>query len=151
MPQVALLQIAAGALASKVLTQGLGLTGDERRDVTMCTTFANSGPLPLIFVEALFASGGRGGSRSTAAAAALQADVTACISFYLLAWSPLFWSYGRYIFGTYENSNNRRNNEASSGSAATTILAKVKPILSPPVLGCLWGVLIGGVPVLQRL
>jgi hypothetical protein len=69
-----------------------GLPGSEQgREVRVCSTFANSGPLPLLFVDALF----RSHPDPT-----LRPRAVAYISFYLLAWSPLFWTYGyRYARG----------------------------------------------------
>lgn len=51
----------------------------------VCSTFANSGPMPLLFVDALFRSHPD---------PSLRGRAVAYISFWLLAWSPLFWTYG---------------------------------------------------------
>lgn len=45
----------------------------------------SAGPLPLLFVDALFKSHPD---------PTLRPRAVALISFYLLAWSPLFWNYG---------------------------------------------------------
>jgi predicted permease len=135
MPIAAVLQIGLGALAGNVITATAGLEQDEARDVRMCTTFANSGPLPLIFADALFAG------------SSLQAEVAACVSFYLLIWSPLFWSLGRVILGTYADTDAAAN---ADQSAVSKIVKEVKKILSPPVIGSILGVIVGGVPILQR-
>lgn len=50
------------------------------------------GPLPLLFVDALFKSHPD---------PTLRPRAVALISFYLLAWSPLFWNYGyRFVCNT---------------------------------------------------
>ena len=135
MPLAAVLQIGLGALAGSVITGTAGLQEDEARDVRMCTTFANSGPLPLIFADALFAG------------STLQAEVAACVSFYLLVWSPLFWSLGRVVLGTYADDADAAGKDVS---AVSKMVQQVKKILSPPVIGSILGVIVGGVPVLQR-
>jgi auxin efflux carrier family protein len=146
MPLIAALQIAMGAIVGKVVCK-LGRINDEseQSQVQMCTTFGNSGPLPLIFSEALFAGAAGRGS-------ALFRDVAACISFYLLVWSPLFWSFGRVILGTYNNGSS--NSNAVNGQQATfmnKVKDEVKKFLSPPVIGSILGVLIGTIPVLRSL
>jgi predicted permease len=138
MPLAAVLQIGLGAIAGSVITGTAGLEQDEARDVRMCTTFANSGPLPLIFADALFAG------------SALQAEVAACVSFYLLIWSPLFWSLGRVVLGTYADNADSAGAASKDVSAVSKIVKEVKKVLSPPVIGSILGVIVGGVPVLQR-
>lgn len=135
MPVAAVLQIGLGAIAGSVITKTTGLHDEEARDVRMCTTFANSGPLPLIFADALFAG------------SSLQAEVAACVSFYLLIWSPLFWSFGRVILGTYADTDEEA---AAAVSGSAKLVKEVKKILSPPVIGSILGVLVGSVPPLQK-
>lgn len=125
MPLAAMIQISLGSLTAKAVNKVLKFPEEEARDFTMCTTFGNSGPLPLIFADALF-----GG--------ALRADVTACISFYLLMWSPLFWSAGRMILGTYDGAGD------SEKKGMSRIKSEVGKLLSPPVIGSILGVVIGG-------
>ena len=95
LPLAALIQISLGAIAAKVITtrrfgirpRFLGIDTEDdaaANDIRMCTTFANSGPLPLILSDALFSG-------------SVLSDVAACISFYLLVWSPLFWTFGKII------------------------------------------------------
>lgn len=134
-PFVAVLQIGLGALTGLFVTKVTGIKGDEARDVRMCTSFANSGPLPLIFADALFAG-----------KPAISSQITALISFYLLVWSPLFWSFGRMILGTYGSYQTHE-----SVSFSTKIFREVKRFLSPPVIGCLFGITIGIVPFLRNV
>jgi len=135
MPAAAVLQIGLGAIAGMFITKTAGLQDAEARDVRMCTTFANSGPLPLIFADALFAG------------STLQAEVAACVSFYLLIWSPLFWSFGRVILGTYDDED---ADAAASITGVGKIVKEAKKILSPPVIGSILGVIVGSVPFLQK-
>lgn len=134
MPLTAVLQIGLGALVGSIITKFAGMDNAEARDVRMCTTFANSGPLPLIFADALFS-----GSQTAS-------QVAACVSFYLLIWSPLFWSFGRVILGTYGSD---AATEKEQG-ALEKVVVEVKKILSPPVIGSILGVLVGSVPMLQQ-
>lgn len=141
MPLTALIQIGLGNIVGRVVTQGVNIDDPgERRDVIMCTTFANSGPLPLIFSDALFATASRG-----AVGAAIQSDVAACISFYLLMWSPLFWSYGKVILGTASlNDKNQKKNLKEQ------VEAQLKLFFSPPVTGAVLGLLIGSIAPIRK-
>lgn len=132
MPLTAILQIALGGLVGLLLTKFQSFSDNEARMVRMCTTFANSGPLPLIFADALFGSN-----------AGVLSEVAACVSFYLLVWSPLFWSYGRVILGTYGSK--------SSGTKLQRIVEETRKLLSPPVLGSILGVVVGSLPICRRL
>jgi predicted permease len=144
LPALAVVQIVSGHLAGRALTKGLRITEPtEVKNVQMCTTFGNSGPLPLIFADALF-GGGNG---------LLQSQVTACISFYLLAWSPLFWTFGKIILRDEADDDNAvvvddavPRWKRQWNSARTTLMK----ILSPPVLGSLAGLFVGLCPPLRR-
>jgi predicted permease len=133
MPLTALLQIALGGLVGALITKVQTFADGEARAVRMCTTFANSGPLPLLFADALFAS-----------SPGVLSEVVACVSFYLLVWSPLFWSYGRVIVGTY-------GGKSQASSRLQRTVEETKKILSPPVLGSILGVVIGGLPLCRGL
>lgn len=137
LPLAATLQISLGAIAAKCITTKkfgirpmfLGIDTDDdasAADIRMCTTFANSGPLPLILADALF-----GG--------ALLSDVAACVSFYLLCWSPLFWSLGPSILGL------------TDGSEKKGIVDKVLGLLSPPVMGSILGIIVGSSSIMRNL
>jgi auxin efflux carrier family protein len=133
MPLTALLQIALGGLVGMALTKFQSFPDNEARAVRMCTTFANSGPLPLIFADALFGSN-----------PSVLSEVAACVSFYLLVWSPLFWSYGRVIVGTY-------GAKSESASKLQRLVEEARKLLSPPVLGSILGVVVGGVPLCRTI
>uniref|UniRef100_A0A7S3Q171 Uncharacterized protein n=1 Tax=Chaetoceros debilis TaxID=122233 RepID=A0A7S3Q171_9STRA len=139
LPLAATLQISLGAIAAKCITTKkfgirpmfLGIDTDDdasAADIRMCTTFANSGPLPLILADALF-----GG--------ALLSDVAACVSFYLLCWSPLFWSLGPSILGLTDG----------DGSEKKSIVDKVLGLLSPPVMGSILGIIVGSSSIMRNL
>lgn len=143
LPLAALVQISLGALAAKCITTNkfgirplfLGIDADDdagASDIQMCTTFANSGPLPTILSDALF----RG---------ELLSDVAACISFYLLVWSPLFWTLGKIILGL----NEKGDASANENSTISNVMRQVKTFLSPPVIGSLTGIVIGSNSVLR--
>jgi predicted permease len=133
MPLTAILQIGLGGMAGMLLTKFQSFSDNDARAVRMCTTFANSGPLPLIFADALFGSN-----------AGVLGEVAACVSFYLLVWSPLFWSYGRVIVGTY-------GSKSASRSKLQRFVEETRKLLSPPVLGSILGVVVGGVPIFRSL
>ncbi|KAL7580293.1 hypothetical protein ACA910_013023 [Epithemia clementina (nom. ined.)] len=145
MPLAAMFQIGVGAIvgnfissssrkknAKNATTTLLTANSDRETDsiVRMCTTFANSGPLPLLFADALFAKN----------APAIQTQVVACISFYLLAWSPLFWSFGRLMLGTSETS---KLIGQAKPNVFNRLVQQVQSFLSPPVVGMLFGMLVG--------
>lgn len=154
LPLAALVQISLGALAAKCITTKkfgirplfLGIDVDDdagASDIQMCTTFANSGPLPTILSDALF----RG---------ELLSDVAACISFYLLVWSPLFWTLGKIILGLNEKDAVSVNDTGSNKEVGINLSSKfskvtrqVKALLSPPVIGSLMGIIIGSNSVLR--
>jgi predicted permease len=131
----ALVQVLLGSVIGKIVTSVGNFGEDERKDVTISLAFGNSGPLPLIFADALFAS-----------SPAVQSDVVACISFYLLVWSPLFWSVGRMMVGTYDE-----NVGSADTQGIARIVAELKKLLSPPVVACLFGIVVGANPLLRML
>ena len=138
MSLASMLQILLGSIIGKVITTkrlrnrllGIDPNDDETaNNIKMCTTFANSGPLPLILSEALFGRGTKNG--------AILTDVTACVSFYLLMWSPLFWTFGRNVLGT-------------SSKNGGGIMKHIKSFISPPVMGSILGVVVGSNALLRK-
>lgn len=138
----ALLHIGIGFIAGQIVTKVMHekLDAVESQDVLMCTTFSNAGPLPLIFSDALFAK-----------APWIQKNVAGCISFYLLVWVPLFWTFGRIIFGTniQHVSNSEIGKQSKRISRINTLFRIIKRTISPPIVGALVGLLTGFVPVLR--
>jgi Membrane transport protein len=100
----------------------------------MCTTFANAGPLPLMFNDALFP-----------AASPIRQNVAAAISFYLLVWMPLFWMFGRDILAIPDKS-------LISNTTINTnrFMIAINKVLSPPIIGSIIGVIIGCIPILRN-
>ena len=101
-------------LFSKLVVHVTNLSGDERSDARVCMTFVNSATLPFIFAPALFKEINNG----------LMMDVSSCLSFYLLAWSPAFCTYGRHLllshdsYGSSSSGGNiiRSNGHSQGGS-----------------------------------
>lgn len=111
----------------------------DGRELRMCTAFSNAGPLPLLFVDSLFAGSGMAGVRAKA---------VSVISFYLLAWSPMFWVVGRSIL-----SPSAARVEAAAARGDESWLERARRVASseqtarlfpPPLLGCVLGALAGG-------
>ena len=145
LPMAALLQISLGALSAKLITTKkfgvrplfLGIDTEDdagASDIKMCTTFANSGPLPLILADALFSG-------------PLLTDVAACVSFYLLVWSPLFWTLGKIILGL----NDKDESDSADKNVGSKLIGQVKALLSPPVVGSITGIIVGSTPILRGL
>lgn len=157
MPLVALVNIALGSCSAKFITffshrtndsmsyEEKTMVEDSKRDAEVCMTFANSAPLPLLFANALF-TGGQGG---------VEADVTACISFYLLGWSPTFWSYGRHLIGTYDDDSDEmdgppgRNTWERVWDGMKEFGEQVRKVFAPPIIGSTIGIFIGAIPWLR--
>ena len=89
LPAVGTFQIFLGYVIGKVMSlfmYGSDLEHEsESKQFLIGTTFGNSGPLPLVFTDALF---------RTATDTTLLPRSVAFISLYLLGWSPLFWVVG---------------------------------------------------------
>ena len=135
LPIAAAFQIFLGFFLGKLLTwifYGNVQHSDDKNQLLACTTFANSGPLPLVFTDSLF----RNHKDPT-----LLSKSVAYISMYLLMWSPLFWALGSSILSPDESSLSRaeRNKQLLSR------------ILSPPIIACLAGLVVGLVPTLRTL
>jgi predicted permease len=133
MPIAGVVQIAIGASLALV-TSRFFRDDTTRRHVQMCTTFANAGPLPLIFSAALLEG------------SPLAGMAAAAVSFYLLAWSPLFWTFGKIILSGPSSTEN-----GASKLPLQKVASGVKQFLSPPVIGSLIGMLLGSVPRLGNL
>ncbi|CAM9668370.1 unnamed protein product [Phaeothamnion confervicola] len=160
LPVVACLQIIAGSLVAIGLAKALGIEGksSEGRELRMCSSFANSGPLPLLFADSLFGSH---------ADPTLLPTAVAYISFYLLGWSPMFWTAGYgMLAGTppplpalasgdpWAETGLRQLTLAQTAVVAAQKLRAsptFKRIISPPVLGCIAGAAVGMCPPVYAL
>lgn len=131
MPICALAHIILSSLISKIVVffTKIDQNEGECRDARTCMSFVNSGTLPFIFAAALFNTGAGGNSQ-------LYQDVSACLSFYTLSWSPTFWIYGKkLLLGAKSNKS---------------ISETMKEIFTPPVLGSLTGILVSTIPLLRK-
>ncbi|PXF48397.1 Protein PIN-LIKES 5 [Gracilariopsis chorda] len=81
LPLVAFLQVLSAFLISALLAALLRLSDTERPLFHLCSSFGNAAALPLLLATSLFSD-------------ALRPSVVSAISFFLLGWSPLFWSLG---------------------------------------------------------
>ena len=148
-PAFALAQITLGAVVGSLVVRALRLNPKtvDGRELRMSCSFANSGPLPLLFADALF---------RTSADRTLAPRAVAFISFYLLGWSPAFWTVGRNMLSPPSSGSDsgERSEKPPLVSKARLQLVlsnpQTKRILSPPVMGCLLGAIIGGVPILRK-
>lgn len=123
-PLLASLQICAGLLMSRVVLKALRkrwTTGSGRRFVT-CATFGNSGVLPLLLTDAIFRHGD----------AAVLARSSSYVSFFLLGWSPIFWSLGSAVLCGGESG--REGPRVEPGM--------LRKVLSPPIVAALSGLAI---------
>jgi len=131
LPLVAGVQIILGYIVGKIVSLLIygSKTSDESKQLLTCTTFGNSGPLPLVFVDALL--------RAHADQSLLPTSV-GYVSLYLLGWSPLFWIIAPAIL----------SNESTGKTDFKTLL---KRVISPPVLGSIGGLIVGYIPFLRNL
>ena len=123
---------------------------DEGRATTVCCSFGNSGVIPLIFAEALFRHDSY-----------ILQKAYSFVSLYLVGWSPLFWSFGRYsLLGSISSSSSSRKIDSSSSDHSSSltlfsiigdILSSIKTLFPPPVIGVLFGLIVSTIPFLRRL
>ena len=120
---------------------------DDGREMLINIGFGNAGNLPLVLASSLFR-----------AQPELASRAVSYISFYLLGWSPIFWTLGYIIL----NPRNRAapTTQSKSRHAATTVQGRlasiarspaVGRIMSPPIVGCVCGGIMGSLPVTKRL
>ena len=131
LPLVAGVQILLGYVVGKIVSLLIygRKSSEESKQLLTCTAFGNSGPLPLVFVDALL--------RAHADQSLLPQSV-GYVSLYLLGWSPLFWIIAPAILS-----------DESSGK--TDFKTLMKRVISPPVLGSIGGLIVGYVPFLRNL
>mmetsp|Transcript_40988 Transcript_40988/g.41862 ORF Transcript_40988/g.41862 Transcript_40988/m.41862 type:complete len:445 (+) Transcript_40988:80-1414(+) len=134
LPIAAMLQIFIGYFLAMIVSRVMygNKDSDDKKQLIACTTFSNSGPLPLVFADSIFKM-----NPDTT----LLPRSTAYISMYLLAWSPLFWALGSTILSADE----------SKLSAAEKRDQLIKRILSPPIMGCLMGLVVGSIAPLSNV
>ena len=136
LPIAAAFQILIGYIVGKIVSlimNGGNAEDEDAKQLLACTTFANSGPLPLVFTDGLF--------RSHPDATLLPKSV-AYVSLYLLGWSPLFWIVGPAIL--------QDSSQSKKGDPAQQRAELLKRIFSPPVIGSLLGMVVGFIPFLRQ-
>jgi predicted permease len=119
-PLFAMAQIFTGLLVAGPVMRMVGLKRDTEagREARVCAAFANSGVLPLVFCAALF----QGHPDPT-----MLSRSMAYVSFFLMGWSPIFWTRGfSELVGK----------EKSGGGG-------LKRALGPPIVACAIGILVG--------
>lgn len=147
LPLIAMAQILFGFLSGQFIRWIFRIRGgtSEASSVTISTTFGNSAALPLLFATALFGSN-----------PAMLGSMVSSISFFLLGWTPLFWSWGYSMMAgkrDRESAQGRGKLSGQSGSGWTRIRENdvVKRVVSPPILGSLAGLVVGLTPSLRSI
>lgn len=131
-PMIAAVQLSLGFTIGKIVSFLLygKKSSEESKQLLTCTTFGNSGPLPLVFVDAIL--------KHHKNSLYLPQSI-GYISLYLLGWSPLFWIFAPAIL-----SDDKDNSK-------TDIKVVLSRVFSPPVFGCLVGLLVGSVPIFRNV
>jgi predicted permease len=133
LPLAAMFQILVGYIVGKIIALIMGTSSEDEssKQLLACTTFANSGPLPLVFTDGLFRSHPN---------TALLSNSVAYVSLYLLGWSPAFWILAPAILQDNKVGNTEQNAKSDL----------IKRIFSPPVIGSLLGMVFGFIPFLRQ-
>lgn len=135
LPLGAVLQVLVGLIVGFLGARLLRLTRAERHVYLVCTTFGNSAALPLLFASALFAN------------SPSLPQLVAPLSFFLLGWTGLFWSFARYLLSTISPAPaqpiDSSLSESTKGKTLRMITTFLKNIATPPLLGSLLGLLVG--------
>jgi predicted permease len=137
LPMAAAVQILIGFAIGKVMSlllYGKNQSSEEAKQLLTCTTFSNSGPLPLVFADALL---------KTHIDATILPKSLGFISLYLLGWSPLFWIFAPAILTPPEDPTKT----PSTQNEKMALLAK--RVFSPPVIGSVFGLIVGSTPLKQ--
>lgn len=138
LPFAAGFQIVVGYIVGRIvamITNGGKIEDENAKQLLACTTFGNSGPLPLVFTDGLF--------RSHPDPTLLPKSV-AYVSLYLLGWSPLFWIIGPAILKENDTSGKVEDKAAKMKELFSRIF-------SPPVVGSIFGMIVGFVPFLKNI
>ena len=143
MPLASVLHTIVGLVTAKGITTFVPMRSpSDARDLVFCVTFANSANLPLVFAASLFPL-----------SAHMQADVTACISFYLLILCPIFYTLGVGFLQTKEEKSalQEPSSKTTPNSSYEDFVAFVNKCLNPPVIGSVLGVVVGTVPLMRAI
>ncbi|CAN0264660.1 unnamed protein product [Ascophyllum nodosum] len=150
-PVFAAVQVGVGIVATTLAMRVLKIDPNTEggRATKVCGYFQNSAILPLIFINALFRGSPERLTRGIA-----------YVSFYLMGWSPVFWSVGKSVLtGHLDDAEKKEGNEdlTDAGTpkqrsiSAKKLVANVRSIFSPPIVACLVGLVIGLSPPLRWL
>jgi predicted permease len=150
MPMAAVLHIGIGYMTATLLSRMFRVRSSlGERYILLCCTFGNAAPLPLVYTSSLFS-----------ASPALLADVTACISFYLLAWSPCFYTIGPMLLSHRDDALRenekldepylKRKNDGNDFVEPSAQKFGLSSFFTPPVFGSFLGVVVGLVPLLSN-
>uniref|UniRef100_A0A0G4FFE0 Uncharacterized protein n=1 Tax=Chromera velia CCMP2878 TaxID=1169474 RepID=A0A0G4FFE0_9ALVE len=156
LPLFCVTQIIIGGIVGEVLCRLLGLDrwSEDGRRVRALSAFTNSGPVPLLFVNAMY--------RSQPETLRI---LSSYISFFLLAQSPLLWSYGYHVLTcerTEEMEGKKLSMDAEGLSESVSVSAKsangkdgwrglVERIFSPAMIASLAGICFGAFGPLREL
>ena len=134
-------QLTVGLLGSLVFLRTIGVKSDTElgREQRINMAFGNSGVLPLLFCSALF--------RNYPDPTVLPRAV-AYISFFLMSWSPLFWTVG---YGILTGGARAAGSKSTTTTLRERVSGAVGRIFSPPIMGCMAGVAIGLSSTLQNV
>ncbi len=152
LPMFATMQIILCSGIARVVTALLGVDVNslKGRQLRVCQTFGNSGVAPILFATVLL--------RNHPDPAVLPLAIS-YISFYLLGWTPIFWTVGfRTLVGPDPQTPEEQQEEAAAKATRTTMAAKLKHLVqhpppaiprvfSPPILGSVGGLLLGISPM----
>lgn len=134
LPLAAVAQVFIGLCLGLLGAAALRLNQSERRIFLVCCGFGNSGALPLLFANALFAS-------SPAQLAAMVSG----ISFFLIGWTSFFWSVGYSILAGLPDPRAPAGapKMAEKKASNSMLVTVVKRVLSPPLVAAIIGLSIG--------
>eukprot|EP00316_Scyphosphaera_apsteinii_P012386 CAMPEP_0119303866 /NCGR_PEP_ID=MMETSP1333-20130426/5229_1 /TAXON_ID=418940 /ORGANISM="Scyphosphaera apsteinii, Strain RCC1455" /LENGTH=436 /DNA_ID=CAMNT_0007306637 /DNA_START=114 /DNA_END=1424 /DNA_ORIENTATION=+ len=113
--------------------------------IIVLSAFGNSGVLPLIFINSLFRDAVNRAARQRAAS---------LVAMYLVGWSPLFWTLGFAMLSGRALSSHSDDSVKGGRERAkrlASLRAGLQRALSPPILACLAGLVIGSTPPLSQL
>jgi len=145
LPLAAWLQVGLAVAIVSALLGPRRLRSAAGRDVTALSSFGNSGVLPLIFADCLFRT-----------QPALLARANALVAMFLLGWSPLFWTFGFSLLSKKADSPSVQAGAPSVQAAAAEIEEPFweglrRRVLTPPIIGCLVGIVVGALAPLRWL
>jgi len=144
LPLAAWVQVAIGLFSASVCGKLMRIPSESnlQQEVSVLSAFGNSGVLPLIFADALF---------SQHPDKAILPMMNALVALYLLGWSPVFWTVG---FALLSGSAELKEGDSAKDSISRIpqkLRLLLSKILTPPIIGCLAGLMVGLVPPLRAL